>query len=239
VSKLVADIFPTSGPFPGQDRAGAAAMRLLTDYLQGEVVRRRRAPGDDLMSELVRAHTDCPEALPHDELISVLTGLMVAGYPQIAAGIETGVVLMMRHPDRAVFLDDPVRARLFVDEVLRYDAPVQFTPAPRIPTKAVVLSGVAIPAGAQVWPVLGAANRDPGVFSQPDEFRPGRDGSRHLSFGGGAHYCLGAELVYLEMSMLLRRLRHRLPDLAPAQPPCQRFGRLRGFTSVPVIRGER
>jgi cytochrome P450 len=239
VSKLVADIFPTSGPLPGQDRAGAAAMRLLTDYLQGEVVRRRRAPGDDLMSELVRAHTDCPEALPHDELISVLTGLMVAGYPQIAAGIETGVVLMMRHPDRAVFLDDPVRARLFVDEVLRYDAPVQFSPAPRIPTKAVVLSGVTIPAGAQVWPVLGAANRDPGVFSQPDEFRPGRDGSRHLSFGGGAHYCLGAELVYLEMSMLLRRLRHRLPDLAPAQPPCQRFGRLRGFTSVPVIRGER
>ncbi|MGW7364539.1 cytochrome P450 [Streptomyces sp. NPDC054841] len=239
VSALVADIFPTSGPLPGQDRGGAAAMRQLTDYLQAEVVRRRRTPGDDLMSELVRAHTDCPEALPHDELVSIVTGLMVAGYPQIAAGIETGIVLMMRHPARAVFLDGPAGARMFVDEVLRYDAPVQFTPAPRIPAKAVVLSGVPIPAGAQVWPVLGAANRDPGVFSRPDEFRPGRDGTRHLSFGGGAHYCLGAELVYLEMSMVLRRLRQRLPDLAPAQPPVQRSGRLRGFTSVPVVRAER
>jgi cytochrome P450 len=191
------------------------------------------------MSELVRAHTDCPEALPRDELVSILTGLMVAGYPQIAAGIETGIVLMMRHPETAVFLDGPAGARMFVDEVLRYDAPVQFTPAPRIPTRAVVLSGVTIPAGAQVWPVLSAANRDPGVFRRPDEFRPGRDdAARHLSFGGGAHYCLGAELVHLEMSMVLRRLRRRLPDLAPAGPAVQRLGRLRGFTSVPVVRAE-
>ncbi|WP_328402075.1 cytochrome P450 [Streptomyces sp. NBC_00390] len=239
VSRLVADIFPTSGPLPGQGCGGAEAMRQLTDYLQAEVVRRRRAPGDDLTSELVRAHTDCPQALPHDELVSILTGLMVAGYPQIAAGIETGIVLMMRHPERAVFLDGPAGARMFVDEVLRYDAPVQFTPAPRIPTRAVVLSGVTVPAGAQVWPVLGAANRDPGMFPWPDEFRPGRDGARHLSFGGGAHHCLGAELVHLEMSMVLRRLRRRLPDLAPARQPVQRLGRLRGFTSVPVVRVER
>ncbi|GDY71125.1 hypothetical protein SAV31267_006100 [Streptomyces avermitilis] len=95
-----------------------------------------------------------------------------------------------------------------------------------------------IPAGAQVWPVLGAANRDPGVFTRPDEFWPGRGEARHLSFGGGAHYCLGAELVYLEMAMLLRRLRQRLPDLALARPPAQRVGRLRGFTSVAVMRTE-
>ncbi|MEU9367047.1 cytochrome P450 [Streptomyces avermitilis] len=238
VSTLVTDIFPTSGPLPEQDRDGTVAMRQLTAYLQGEVARRRRAPRDDLMSELVRAHTACPEALPHDELVSILTGLTVAGYPQIAAGIETGIVLMIRHPEWAVFLDDPVRARMFVDEVLRYDAPVQFTPAPRIPARTVVLGGVTIPAGAQVWPVLGAANRDPGVFTRPDEFWPGRGEARHLSFGGGAHYCLGAELVYLEMAMLLRRLRQRLPDLAQARPPAQRVGRLRGFTSVAVMRTE-
>ncbi|MFF4354647.1 cytochrome P450 [Streptomyces sp. NPDC001530] len=235
---LVSDIFPTSGPLPGQECDGAVAMRQLTDYLHGQVARRRRAPGDDLMSELVEAHTACPEALPHEELVSILTGLTVAGYPQIAAGIETGIVLMIRHPKWAVFLDDAAGARMFVEEVLRYDAPVQFTPAPRIPARTVVLSGVTIPAGAHLWPVLGAANRDPGVFTRPDAFWPGRGGARHLSFGGGAHYCLGAELVYLEMVMLLRRLRQRLPDLAQARPPAQRVGRLRGFTSVAVRRAE-
>jgi cytochrome P450 len=239
VTKLVADIFPTSGPLPGDEDDGAAAMRRLTDYLQGEVARRRRTPGDDLTSELVRVHTARPEALPHDELVSILTGLTVAGFPQIAAGIETGIVLMIRHPEHAVFLDDPARARLFVDELLRYDAPVQFTPAPRIPARTVVIGGVTIPAGARVWPVLGAANRDPAVYSRPDEFLPGRGGPRHLSFGGGAHFCLGAELVHLEIAMLLQRLRQRLPGLAQAQPPAQRYGRLRGFTSLPVIRTER
>ncbi|MFD7440109.1 cytochrome P450 [Streptomyces sp. NPDC059909] len=239
VSTLVAGIFPTSGPLPDPDSGGAAAMQRLTAYLQEEVVRRRRRPGDDLMSEMVRAHTRRAGALPHDELIGILTGLVVAGYPQIAAGIETGIVLMSRHPQQATFLDGPATTRLFIDEVLRYDAPVQFTPAPRIPARTVVISGVPVPEGAHVWAALSAANRDPGVFPEPNEFRPGRGGPRHLSFGGGAHYCLGAELVHLEMSMLLRRLRQRAPDLMPARSPVQRLGRLRGFTSVPVIRPER
>jgi len=236
VSRLVAAVFPASGPMPGQDGSrAAAAMRQLTDYLQAEVVSRGRAPGDDLTAELVRAHADRPHVLPRDELISILTGLMVAGWPQIAAGIETGVVLMIRHPRQAALLDDPVGARMFVDEALRYDAPVQFTPAPRIPVTTVRVGGVPLQAGAQVWPVLGAANRDPHAFARPDEFLPGRDGLRHLSFGGGAHFCLGAELVHVEMSMMLRRLRRRIPALELAQPPVQRLGRLRGFTSVPVM----
>lgn len=236
---FVSGIFPTSGPLPGRERDGAAAMQQLTGYLRAEAACRRRTPGDDLMSELVRAQSEAPESLSHDELISILTGLVVAGYPQIAAGIETAIVLMIRHPQQAGHLDDPVTARMFVDEVLRYDSPVQFTPAPRVPVRSVVLSGVPIPAGAQVWPVLGAANRDPSVYPRPDEFRPGRRGPRHLSFGGGAHYCLGAELVHVEMSLLLRRLHRRVPDLALARPPARRFGRLHGFTSVPVLRMER
>ncbi|WP_455356716.1 cytochrome P450 [Streptomyces sp. SYSU K217416] len=240
VSALIAAIFPASGPMPGQGSgSGAAAMRQLTDYLRAEVARRRHTPGDDLMSELVQTHTHRPELLPHDELISMLTGFMVAGYPQVTAGIETGVVLMVRHPHQTVYLNCPATARMFVDEVLRYDAPVQFPPVPRISTRAVLLGGVPVPAGAQVWPLLGAANRDPGTFSQPDEFSPGREAARHLSFGADAHHCLGAELVYAEMSMVLCRLRRRVPGLELAAPPVHRLGGLRGFTSVPVRSPER
>lgn len=234
VRTVVPAIFQVSGPAPGSREPGDpdSAMGQLVTYLRGHVQERTTSPRDDIISQLAAAHHEHPERLDDTELMSILVGLMVAGYPQIAAGIETALVLMLRSERHRVWLrEDPPR---FVDEVLRFDAPVQTPPFPRIPSRDVVIGGVDIPAGAVVWPLLGAANRDPAQFARPDEFDPYRDPLTPLSFGGGAHHCLGARLACLEIGMLLQRLTEHEGTLMLAAEPAQRIGRLRGFASVPV-----
>ncbi|NUS43179.1 MAG: cytochrome P450 [Mycobacteriaceae bacterium] len=234
VRTVVPAIFQVSGPAPGSREPGDpdAAMRQLVSYLRGHVQERIAAPRDDIISQLAASHRDHPELLDDTELTSILVGLMVAGFPQIAAGIETALVLLLRDERRRLSLrEDPAR---FVDEVLRFDTPVQTPPFPRIPTRNVVLGDVEIPAGSVLWPLLGAANRDPAQFTAPDEFDPYRDPLTPLSFGGGIHHCLGARLACLEIGTVLRRLSDRNGTLVLAGEPSQRIGRLRGFTSVPV-----
>ncbi|MGK5681401.1 cytochrome P450 [Actinoplanes sp. URMC 104] len=217
------------------DRADAAG-RDLEDYLTGLIAQRQRAPQDDLTSALVEAGAD--GTLTGEELLANLVLLLVAGFETTANLLGTGLHLLLEHPAHADRLRaDPELAPAFVEEILRYDSPVQLTS--RFTTEPVELGdGVTAPAGAGLTMMLGAANRDPARYPDPHRFDPDREGVQPVSFGGGAHYCLGAPLARLEAQVAFPLLLTMLPRLAVAGAPVRRDRlTLRGFATLPVTTG--
>jgi cytochrome P450 family 114 len=211
--------------------------RQLEAYFRMLIMLRRRDPRADLVSALVRSH-DGPGAdhLSDDELIALTWILWNVGFEGTAAAIEHGVRLMTENPSQCRFLRGDLRsATAFADEVLRHSGPQIFLGVSQIPVRDVELSGVRIPADAQVRPVLAAANRDPGVFADPDRFDPARDTSASLVFGGGPHHCLGMFLARAEIAIALARLHQRFPALVMAGEPTWRQSfTMRHASSFPV-----
>lgn len=197
---------------PEGERAHQLAARdAFAGYLRSLVSSRRRAPGDDLMSALVQVH-DEGDALSEDELISTCMLLLVAGHETTRGLIGAGVLALLRHPGELARLqDEPQLVERAVEEVLRYDPPVQLIAREALRDSEV--AGTTIPAGAFVLLLLGAANRDDAQFEDPDRFDVSRDARRHLTFGHGIHFCLGAPLARLEASVALRRLLPKLSQL--------------------------
>lgn len=199
----------------GAERPDAYASDLaaMAGYLRARI-REARAPGapDDLISGLVRADSDGAR-LADDEILSVLTQLLVGGNETTTSLIANTVWRLLERPDlwRAV-VADPARIPAAVEESLRFDPPV--LGLFRNTTRAITLHGVEIPAGSKVMLHYGAANRDPRVYEDPDTFRLDRPPQRHLAFGLGVHFCLGAQLARLEARVALERLAARCPDLA-------------------------
>ncbi len=182
---------------------------------------RRRDPRDDLVSDLVRKR-DEPDAdwLSDEELIAMMWIFWNVGFEGTAAAIEHGVRLMIDNPSQCQWLEGDLQdANAFANEVLRHTGPQIFLGVSQIPARDIELSGVAIPAGAQVRPVLAAANRDPAVFADPDRFDPARDTSASLVFGQGMHHCLGIFLARAEIAIALTRLHQRFPTLVVADEP--------------------
>jgi cytochrome P450 family 114 len=205
--------------------AADAANRAVEDYFTDLAELRRGAPRDDLVSALGARHDDDPDQLTHDELITMLWALWAGGVATTAAAIDHGILTMIRYPDATAWLrGGPDRARAFVDEVLRHEAPAILAMISRHTARDVELSGVTIPAGSDLRVVFPAANRDPAAFEAPDRFDPGRaDLHRtHVSFGHGVHYCLGAALSRQELGVILPKIHSRLPRLALARPPSYR-----------------
>ena len=193
-----------------QARDGFAA------YLRGLLPARRRSPGDDLISALARVH-DEDEALSEEELIATCILLLVAGHETTRSLIGNGVLALLQHPgELAKLRANPDLTGRTVEETLRYDSPIQF--AGRLALRDAEVSGVAIPAGSSVLLLIGAANRDPGLCAEPDRFDASRDLHRHLAFGHGIHFCLGAPLARLEAEIAIRRLVPRLDHLEVARP---------------------
>jgi cytochrome P450 len=163
----------------------------------------------------------------------------------LAAGFETtvnllgsGTVLLLEHPDQLARLrEDPSLWSNAVDEVLRYESPVQLTA--RFALRSTTLAGRTVPRGGLVVTMLGGGNRDPEVFADPDAFDVGRENARdHLSFSGGRHFCLGAALARLEGEVGLRTLFDRFPELALAPGARRTRTRvLRGWEHLPVTTG--
>jgi len=211
------------------DSANRAATDLAAYF--GELVQRRRAePTDDLTSALAAAD----EEYSGTEVLSTLILLLVAGFETTTNLLGNGLVVLMDHPEAADALrTDEGLAERYVEELLRFDAPVQLTS--RWCHEAVTVAGTPIPAYAEIMLLLGAGNRDPERFEDPDAFNPLRDAIQPLSFGAGAHYCLGAALARMEAQIAFPLLLNRFPTLRLADG-AQRRDRLtlRGYASLPV-----
>jgi cytochrome P450 len=211
-----------------------AAEVALNGYLQDLVRQRRARPDDSILSALIAAE-DEGDRLSSGEVVSLAFLLLVAGFETTVNLIGNGTVALLGDPASWGRLrDDPALVPAAIEEMLRYDSPVQLTS--RVATEDVEVSGRVIAAGRPVIVFIGGANRDPEVFEQPDEFRIDRpDPGRHLSFSLGLHHCLGSALARLEGRIAIEELTRRYPALELAARPAQRsLFVLRGFESIPV-----
>jgi hypothetical protein len=211
-----------------------AAELALTGYLQDLVRERRANPDDSILSALIAAEEE-GDRLSSGEVVSTALLLLIAGFETTVNLIGNGTVALLGDPDSWDRLrQDPALVPAAVEEMLRYDSPVQLTS--RIATEDVEVGGSVIAAGRAVIVFIGGANRDPGVFEQPGEFRIDRpDPGRHLSFSLGMHHCLGASLARMEGRIAIEELTRRYPALELAAPPTRRsLLVLRGFESLPV-----
>ncbi|MBF9134858.1 cytochrome P450 [Plantactinospora sp. S1510] len=217
-------------------RLADTAGRELEAYLTDLIKERRRAPQEDLTSALVAAHDESAGvALTGEELLANLMLLLVAGFETTASLLGTGIQILLDHPEQADRLRaDPSLAPSFVEEILRYDSPAQLTS--RITTEPLDLGdGLWLAGDQQITMLLGSANRDPARYPDPHRFDPDRPNIQPVSFGGGAHYCLGAPLARLEAQVAFPLLLTMLPRLSLAGPG-ERRNRLvlRGYATLPV-----
>ena len=211
-----------------------AAELALTGYLQDLVRERRAHPDDSILSALIAAEEE-GDRLTSGELVSTALLLLIAGFETTVNLIGNGTVALLGDPDGWDRLrQDPGLVPAAVEEMLRYDSPVQLTF--RVATEDVEIGNGVLAAGQGVVALIGGANRDPEVFERPDEFRIDRpDAGRHLSFSLGLHHCLGAALARLEGRIAIEELTRRYPALELAAPPTRRsLLVLRGFERVPV-----
>ncbi|MGH3941027.1 MAG: cytochrome P450 [Pseudonocardiaceae bacterium] len=187
------------------------AAEEFVDYLQSLVRKRRAEPVDDILSALI-AIQESGDHLTDDELLSTCYMLLVAGHETTANLIGNGMLALLRHPDQLRRLQqDPTLIRPAVEELLRYDSSVQRVT--RIVVGQVRIGGQTLDDGEFVSLVLAAANRDPDQFPDPDRLDLGRADNRHLSFGSGPHFCLGARLARLESEIAIGALVRRMPAL--------------------------
>lgn len=206
----------------------------LKEYLEPIFAARRREPRDDLISGLVAAR-EGNDALSDAELLSLCTILLAAGHETTTSLIGNAVLALLRHPEERRRLGEaPELRRAAVEEFLRYDSPVQLTD--RVATEDLEIDGHRIRRGELVGLLLGAANRDPEVFSEPDRLRFDRGDVPHLAFSHGAHFCLGAQLARLETEIAVGRLLERFPGFdGPLEPPARKRSIvLRGPTQLPL-----
>jgi cytochrome P450 len=212
----------------------------LLRYIR-QIVRKRRAdPRDDLVSALARAE-EAGDRLSEDELLAMIFLLLVAGHETTVNLIGNGLLALLENPDQMDRLrNDPALIRPALEELLRYSCPVEMA-TERYTREDVTIAGVTIPRGEMVFAVIASANRDDRQFADPDTLDLTREPNRHLAFGLGPHFCLGAPLARLEGQVAISTLLRRVPDLrltgAPDVPRWRRGLLLRGLESLPVALG--
>lgn len=212
------------------------ALEALTDFkavLRDLVAARRKAPGDSLMDMAIRAQDD--GTLTEEETLTNLVSMLIAGHETTVTLIGNGLLLLLRHPDQMARLRaDPDLMRPAIEEFLRMEPGGNMIL--RIALADVEIEGTTIPAGAPVIGLIGAINRDPARFADPDTCDIGRSGNAHFTFGGGAHFCIGAPLARLEASVAFSELLARYPRIETAGPEEWRLDRLnaRGLARLPV-----
>jgi cytochrome P450 len=206
---------------PAQREAAERASTEFVEYLRGLVIARRDDPGDDLISSLI-AETDRDGArLTEDELITTCTLLLNAGHEATVNVVGNGVSALLSHPGQLAALrssDELVPSA--VEELIRYDSPLQLFE--RTALADTRIGDIVVEEGQKIAALLGAANRDPAVFAQPDTFDVARADNPHLGFGAGIHFCVGAPLARVELQTSLRTLLARFPSLALDAMPRRR-----------------
>ena len=238
---LIALLSPTDTPEQyAKARIGSDG---VVAHLNKLVDTKAHEPADDLVTALIQAR-DGDERLDHGELLSTLLQLIVAGHDTTTSLLGNGVVALLRNPEQlALVKADPSRVSGLVEEIMRYDAPVPHSTF-RYAAEDITIGDVTIPAGGQVIISLAAANRDASHFPESEEFDVARRDNRHLAFGHGIHFCLGAPLARLEGNIAFTTLLQRFPDIRLAVPSEDlHWGHgdglvLRGLTALPVVLGE-
>lgn len=228
---------PIGGGRPGAEEEARETMRNLTGYLNDLFERRRKAPSEDLISELVHAEED-GDTLNEEELLAMVFILLTAGHVTTVNLIASGTFALLTHPEELAKLKgDPELAKNAVEEILRYWGPLDTT-LPRFATEDMTIDGVAIPRGETILVGLASANHDPARFVDPERFDITReDANRHIAFGKGIHVCLGAPLARLEGQIALTTLFSRMPAMRLAVPEDEigwRPGFLRALDRLPL-----
>jgi len=209
-------------------QSSAAAMLTLLGYLAEIIATRRQEPRDDLISALVLAQEE-NDALTDNELLATCNLLLLAGHETTTNLIGNGLLALLREPKELARLrSDRTLLPTAIEEMLRYDGPVQATL--RVVCEDIELDGHAIEAGSLVLVGVGAANHDPAVFTEPERFDIGRNPNPHLAFGFGVHFCLGALLARLEAEVAFWSLLERFPNLTLEDEAPQ-------YRPNPVLRG--
>ena len=215
-------------------KRSGAARHAIGDYMRGLIAERRASPRGDLLSALIAAE-EAGDKLSEDELIATCILLLIAGHETTVNLIGNGTLALLRHPEELRRLrETPGLITSAVEELLRYDGPVQRTA--RITSTEVTIGGRTIGKGEMVMPFIGAADRDPSQFSDPDRLDLGRTDNRHIAFGWGIHFCLGAPLARIEGQIAIDTLVRRLPrlTLVDDEPEHRQSLTLRGLKALPV-----
>ena len=222
------------GPDSEVGRRSIAARQALADYFRGLIAQRRAAPRTDLLSGLIAAE-EAGDKLNEVELLATCILLLIAGHETTVNLIGNGTLALLRHRDQLERLQrEPGLIGSAIEELLRFDGPVQRTA--RIPSEDVTIGRHTIAKGEMVMPFIGAADRDPAQFPEPDRLDLSRSDNRHIAFGWGIHFCLGAPLARLEGQIAINTLVRRLPkiSLATDVPEYRQSLTLRGLKALPV-----
>jgi cytochrome P450 len=213
-----------------QQAAAEAAAAAFVAYLRDLVAERRRHPLEqDLVTDLVAAShspdatdgTGGPARLAPDEIVGTCVLLLMAGHEATVNVVGNGTLALLRSPrEWRRVVADPALVPTAAEEMTRHDPALQLFE--RTATRDVDIAGTTVRAGGRIAALLGAANRDPAVFADPDRFDAARSPNPHLGFGAGIHFCLGAPLARIEVQAVLAALRTRLPDLRLATEPARR-----------------
>ena len=217
-----------------EDAAERAAAEFVA-YLRELAAERRTAPGEDLLSHLVSVRDADGDRLTEDELVTTCILLLNAGHEATVNVTGNGALALLRNPDQLARLrDDRAMLPMAIEELMRFDSPLQLFE--RTATEDVEIGGITVEKGRKVAALLGAANRDPAVFAEPDCLDVGRADNPHISFGAGVHFCIGAPLARVELQATFGALLDRTSSLELGGEPVRRpeFV-IRGLASLPVV----
>lgn len=232
-SQAIVKMYEVNPPREHQIAAQKAAQEFA-DYVHSLMLERKKNPSDDLITELASVH-EAGERLSTHELIATCVLLLNAGHEASVNGFGNGMVSLFQHPEQRdlLFSKPDELADTAIEEFLRFDSPLQYFE--RTATSDLELSGVSIKSGQKIVSLLGSANRDSSVFGDADVFDVARKSNPHIGFGAGIHFCIGAPLARLEMSVSLPALIKRFPNLTLDETPIRRptFS-LRGYERVTV-----
>ncbi|MET9602939.1 cytochrome P450 [Streptomyces sp. NPDC006459] len=234
---IAASLDPDPDADPGErPKAATDAQMELGMYLAGLIEERRKNPGEDMLSQLAAAGEEPDGSMSTLEAVSTAALLLIAGHETTVNLITNGMLTLLRHPDVLQRLrDEPQLSVPIVEELLRYEPPVQLLPR-RSTLADIEVCGVNIPKGATVSLILASGNRDPKRFENPDRFDPDRGDIQHLGLGSGIHSCFGAPLARQEAQLALSELARRLenPRLLEDPPPYRQNAVLRGPRHLPI-----
>lgn len=230
-SQAIVKMYEVNPPLEHQKRAQQAANEFA-QYVYGLMEERKKHPQSDLITELTQVH-EAGEKLSTHELIATCVLLLNAGHEASVNGFGNGMVSLLNAPSQRdlLFANPDLHTETAIEEFLRFDSPLQYFE--RTATTDLEISGVKIASGQKIVSLLGSANRDEKVFENPTEFDLTRHPNPHIGFGAGIHFCIGAPLARMEMSVSLPALVKRFPNLQLAKQPIRRPAfSLRGYESV-------